>query len=91
MTNATTNKKEAARESVMKFLKATIEGLLNEPDKVRYKVAQGETMLIEVLVPKAEISKVIGKGGKHARSIIILALGISSHHGVKSVISIQEG
>ena len=52
-------------ESIKNLLHAIIEKLVDQPDKIQIEEVSGErTSVINIIVPKSEVGKIIGKDGK---------------------------
>ena len=73
------------------FVEFIIKHLVDKPDEIQVKEVDGErTVIFELHVGDGDIGKVIGKGGKTARSIRILLSAASAKQGKRAVLEILE-
>jgi len=73
------------------FIEFMIKNLVDKPDEVKInEVTSEHSLIFEVHVGEGDIGKVIGKGGKTARSLRTLLSAVSAKHGKRSVLEILE-
>ena len=73
------------------FVEFIIKHLVDKPDEIQVTEVDGErTIIFELHVGDGDIGKVIGKGGKTARSIRILLSAASAKQGKRAVLEILE-
>ncbi|MBD3290029.1 KH domain-containing protein [candidate division KSB1 bacterium] len=73
------------------FIEYIIKELVDKPDEVHINEIDGEkSSVFELRVGKGDFGKVIGKHGKTARSIRILAAAVSAKLGRRTIIEILE-
>lgn len=75
------------REMVEQIAKA----IVDHPDQVRVNEVVGEqTTVIELKVAKEDLGKIIGKGGRTAKSIRTLLTAASTKNSKRAVLEIIE-
>ena len=73
------------------FVKAMVCGIVDQPEYVEVKPVQGEqTLVLEIMVPKSELGKVIGKKGRNAQSMRTLLAAAATRLQVRAVMEIVE-
>ncbi len=73
------------------LLLAIVQSLVDKPDEVQIKEVVGEhTHVLELLVAKEDLGKVIGKGGAHASAIRTLMAAASGKDKKRYILEIIE-
>jgi predicted RNA-binding protein YlqC (UPF0109 family) len=73
------------------LLLAIVQSLVDKPDEVQIKEVVGEhTHVLELLVAKEDLGKVIGKGGAHASAIRTLMAAASGKEKKRYILEIIE-
>ena len=65
-------------------------GLVDNPREVEIALVAAETPAFNIRVPHKQLGKIIGKQGRTARAIRIIANGCALKHGFRVIIDIQE-
>ncbi len=68
-----------------------VQQMVNEPDAIilRHQFT-GDTHVIDITLPKTDIGKVLGRGGKTANSIRTIISGIAAKRGVKCMLMFYQ-
>jgi len=78
-------------EEIKSFLECVVKFIASKPDDVTIDIVDGgSTKVFQVKAAKEDVGKIIGKKGRSANSIRILAAIIAAKHGVKSIIEVIE-
>ena len=73
------------------LLLAIVQSLVDKPDEVQIKEVVGEhAHVLELLVAKEDLGKVIGKGGAHASAIRTLMAAASGKEKKRYILEIVE-
>ncbi len=73
------------------IVEITAKSLVDYPDKVAVQEIEGEkTVVIELRVDKADLGKVIGKGGRIARSLRTILSSMGRRMNKRVVLEILE-
>ncbi len=73
------------------LLLAIVQSLVDKPDEVQIKEVVGEhAHVLELLVAKEDLGKVIGKGGAHASAIRTLMAAASGKDKKRYILEIIE-
>ena len=73
------------------FIEYIVKNLVDNPDKVQINEIGGtHTLIIELLVDKADTGKIIGKKGKTINAIRTLLMAVASRNGVRVNLEIIE-
>ena len=73
------------------LLLAIVQSLVDKPDEVQIKEVVGERAhVLELLVAKEDLGKVIGKGGAHASAIRTLMAAASGKEKKRYILEIIE-
>ncbi len=77
--------------STSTLLIAIIQKLVDNPDRVRVKEVRGEhSTVLEVSLDKADIRRVIGKGGRIAGALRELLISIGGKEGRRYFLELPE-
>lgn len=73
------------------IVEITAKSLVDNPDKVNVQEIEGEkTVVIELRVDKADLGKVIGRGGRIARSLRTILASMGRRINKRVVLEILE-
>ncbi len=73
------------------IVEITAKSLVDNPDKVNVQEIEGErTVVIELRVDKADLGKVIGRGGRMARSLRTILASMGRRINKRVVLEILE-
>lgn len=74
-------------EDIKLFTEELVRSIASEPDLVKVQDFQDEeeNPIIEIMVSEADMGKVVGKGGKMAKSIRTLVQAMAYNKGIKRV------
>ena len=73
------------------FVEYIVKNLVDSPDKVHITEVGGtHTLIIELVVDKADIGKIIGKKGKTINAIRTLLMSVASRNGIRVSLEIIE-
>lgn len=78
-------------DSVREIIQLIVEEIVDSPEKVEVKQIQGDkTTVIEVVAPKEDVGKIIGKQGAMAKALRTICSSISGKHDHRYLIQIAE-
>lgn len=73
------------------FVAYIVKNLVDSPDNVEINEIVGQhTLIIELLVAKEDIGKIIGKHGKTINAIRTLLMAVASRNGLRVTLEILE-
>jgi len=77
--------------TIVDLVKTIVQELVDEPDKIKIDEVSGDrTTVINILVPKTEVGKIIGKEGRVIVSLRILCENIAAKNGKRVNIHIID-
>jgi predicted RNA-binding protein YlqC (UPF0109 family) len=77
--------------TITELVKEVVECLVDTPDKVQIEEKSGErTTVINIVVPKEEVGKIIGREGKIITSIRTICENIAAKHSKRVNIHIID-
>lgn len=79
------------KHALTKWLETTLQLLVDDPASVRLNEIEGEQARVyEVMVAKADIGKVIGRGGKTADAVRWILYAIAGKERKRTVLQIVD-
>jgi len=78
-------------EGIRDLVEYIAKALVDHPEQVKVSEVRGEnTLVIELIVAKEDLGKVIGKQGRTAQAIRTILNNASMKHRIRSVLEIIE-
>ncbi len=73
------------------FVEYIVKNLVDNPDQVKINEIGGtQTLILELIVEKSDIGKIIGKRGKTINAIRTLLMSVASRNGIRVNLEIIE-
>ncbi|MEZ5315361.1 MAG: KH domain-containing protein [Chlamydiales bacterium] len=73
------------------FVAYIVKNLVDYPDEVKINEIGGtQTLILELLVKKSDIGKIIGKQGKTINAIRTLLISVASRNGIRVNLELVE-
>lgn len=78
-------------DSVVNIILSIVQEIVDNPDAVEVnRIDSEKTTIIEILAPKEDVGKVIGKNGAMAKALRTICSSISGKHDHRYLVQIVE-